>query len=156
MICFSYIIVNTCIKVMMMVIIIIIIIIIIKLSCSDQCTFLSTFLQSLIFTPSSLYTLSLVSGCLMAVSLVSGWLMAVSFHVWENQNICRYYQKCPSFVTWKKPGYLASRTEFCGTPGPRSLKRRKPGPFQENYGEWNPYYHNAALIYFRPMKDVYV
>jgi len=36
--------------------------------------------------------------------------------LWESQNILTRH-KCNIFMTCKKPGHLASRTEFCGAPG---------------------------------------
>jgi hypothetical protein len=132
---------------MMMMMIIIIIIIIIKLRCSDECTFLSIFLQSLIFTPSSPYP----------THLVTGWLMAVSSHCGKVKiRISTHCHKCRIFVTLKKPGNFSSRTEFSGTPWPSCLKRTKPGPSEENYSKWDPYHHIAAPINLRHIKDVYV
>jgi hypothetical protein len=39
----------------------------------------------------------------------------------------------------KKPGHLASQTEFFGTLGQRSVKYIKPGLSWDNWDEWDPY-----------------
>jgi hypothetical protein len=43
------------------------------------------------------------------------------------------------FYDLEKPGYLASRAEFCGTPGHSSLKPIKLGLSSEDRDEWGPY-----------------
>jgi hypothetical protein len=114
----------------------------------------STFLQSLIVTFSSPYTVPLVSGWLMAVHpvdmfLVSGWLMAVhpvgvflvsgwlmAVHpvdVFSHLETVRMHcQKSLIFVTWEKSGHLASRIEFFGKPGQSHSIPTKPELSPEN------------------------
>jgi len=56
-----------------------------------------TFLQSLIFTPSSLYPIPLVCGWLMAVHPVDVYS--------QLETVKMNCQKCLIFVTWEKPGH---------------------------------------------------
>jgi hypothetical protein len=42
------------------------------------------------------------------------------------------------FYDFENPGHLASRAEFCGTPGHSSLKPIKLGLSSENRDEWGP------------------
>ena len=78
----------------------------------------STVLQSLFFTPSSLYPVPLVSGWLMAVHPVDVCSQLETFKI--------NCQKYLIFVTWEKPGHQASRTEFYGTPGHSPSEPIKP------------------------------
>jgi hypothetical protein len=61
----------------------------------------------------------------------SSWWLSYSclcfLRLWGSQNIRTQRQTCRTSVTLKKPGHLASRTEFGGTLGHNPLKLGTPG-----------------------------
>jgi hypothetical protein len=61
-----------------------------------------------------------VRGCLMDV--IQWRILAL----WGSQNVRARWQKCHIFTAWKNLEWWASRAEFWGTPGQRSLKPIKP------------------------------
>lgn len=64
-------------------------------------------------------------------------LLSVDLHLqpWEDKDFLRHYQKL-SFIIWKNPEHLESRTEFYGTSGQSSLRPIKPGLLRENRDKW--------------------
>jgi hypothetical protein len=67
--------------------------------------------------------------------LLAGWWLSCCYRCflprWESQNVRVSRIKCQIFTTWKKPRYLGSRNDFCGTKGHSCLKPINPGWFSD-------------------------
>jgi hypothetical protein len=82
--------------------------------------------------------------------LVSGWLMTVLscrcfLLMWKSKNIHTLCHQPHPLMTFKTPGPLASRTEFCVAPYQRSTKFTKlddPG----NRDDWDPKFKITAFL----------
>jgi len=70
--------------------------------------------------------------------LVAG---GISFFIFPrnvmSQDVRALFQKRRVFMPWKDSGLLASRTQFCGTPGHRSLKQIELRLSRKNRDEWD-------------------
>jgi hypothetical protein len=68
--------------------------------------------------------------------LVDGWWLSYCcrcfLSLWKSQNISKQAQKRRVLMTSKTPIHLASRTEFCGTPGEGPLKAHETGAVSKN------------------------